>query len=104
MNVYAEVRAMAKMTMADLKARYADLFGEQTRSCNRDYLVRRIAWHGRGHRRSHVGCHGGVARWRDGAPILWLGSAISGQRSKGGASWRTCFRSGRCSISGARAI
>jgi hypothetical protein len=44
MNVYAEVRAMAKMTMADLKARYADLFGEQTRSCNRDYLVRRIAW------------------------------------------------------------
>jgi hypothetical protein len=44
MNVYAEVRAMAKMTMADLRARYADLFGEQTRSCNRDYLVRRIAW------------------------------------------------------------
>lgn len=44
MNVYAEVRAMAKMTMADLKARYAELFGEQTRSCNRDYLVRRIAW------------------------------------------------------------
>jgi hypothetical protein len=30
--------------MADLRARYADLFGEQTRSCNRDYLVRRIAW------------------------------------------------------------
>jgi hypothetical protein len=44
MNVYAEVWAMTKMTMADLKARYADLFGEQTRSCNRDYLVRRIAW------------------------------------------------------------
>lgn len=44
MNVYAEVRAMAKMPMADLKARYAELFGEQTRSCNRDYLVRRIAW------------------------------------------------------------
>jgi hypothetical protein len=44
MNVYAEVRAMAQMTMADIKARYADLFGEQTRSCNRDYLVRRIAW------------------------------------------------------------
>jgi hypothetical protein len=44
MNVYAEVRTMAKMTMADLKARYADLFGEQTRSCNRNYLVRRIAW------------------------------------------------------------
>jgi hypothetical protein len=44
MNVYAEVRTMAKMPMADLKARYAELFGEQTRSCNRDYLVRRIAW------------------------------------------------------------
>lgn len=44
MNVYAEVRVMAKMPMADLKARYAELFGEQTRSGNRDYLVRRIAW------------------------------------------------------------
>lgn len=44
MNVYAEVRTMAKMPMADLKARYAELFGEQTRSGNRDYLVRRIAW------------------------------------------------------------
>ncbi len=44
MNVYAELRTLAALPMADLKARYADLFGEQTRSCNRDYLVRRIAW------------------------------------------------------------
>jgi hypothetical protein len=44
MNAYAEVRTMAMMTMPDLKARYAELFGEQTRSGNRDYLVRRIAW------------------------------------------------------------
>lgn len=44
MNVYAELRTLAAMPMADLKARYADLFGEQTRSGNRDYLVRRIAW------------------------------------------------------------
>lgn len=44
MNVYAELRTLAAMPMADLKARYADLFGEQTRSSNRDYLVRRIAW------------------------------------------------------------
>jgi len=44
MNVYAELRTLAALPMADLKARYAELFGEQSRSGNRDYLVRRIAW------------------------------------------------------------
>lgn len=44
MNVYAEVREMMKMPMTRLKARYAEAFGEATRSSNREYLVKRIAW------------------------------------------------------------
>lgn len=43
MNVYAELRTLAALPMADLKARYAELFGEQTRSYHKEFLVRRIA-------------------------------------------------------------
>lgn len=33
-----------KVRVADLKVRYAEVFGEHTRSNNRDYLVKRIVW------------------------------------------------------------
>ena len=39
-----ELTALGGMTAGELARRYAELFGEPTRSWNRAYLVRKIAW------------------------------------------------------------
>ena len=44
MNITKEVAAMRRMTVRELKGRYVDVFGEQARTGNKDYLVKRIAW------------------------------------------------------------
>jgi hypothetical protein len=43
-NVAKEVAALEAMSMADLRARYAQVFGEETRVGNKTWLVRRIIW------------------------------------------------------------
>jgi hypothetical protein len=43
-NVAKEVAALEAMNMADLRARYAQVFGEPTRAGNKTWLVRRIIW------------------------------------------------------------
>jgi hypothetical protein len=44
MSIAKEVNALRRMATRDLKSRYADLFGEPTRSGHREWLVKRIAW------------------------------------------------------------
>jgi Protein of unknown function (DUF2924) len=44
LNVVKELAALQKMGTNDLRARYAEVFGEPTRSGNRPWLVKRIAW------------------------------------------------------------
>jgi hypothetical protein len=39
-----ELAALKRQTVAGLRARYAELFGEPTRAGNRAWLVKRIAW------------------------------------------------------------
>jgi hypothetical protein len=43
-NVGAEIVALRRLTVTQLQARYAEVFGEATRCYNRDWLVKRIAW------------------------------------------------------------
>ena len=43
-NVGEEVDALQRMTVTQLRERYADTFGEATATGNRTWLVRRIAW------------------------------------------------------------
>jgi hypothetical protein len=43
-NMEKELAALCQMTTGQLARRYAELFGEATRSWNRAYLVRKIAW------------------------------------------------------------
>ena len=43
-NIGKEVARLRRMTVAQLRERYAEVFGEQTRSRHKDYLVRRIVW------------------------------------------------------------
>ncbi len=44
MNVGKEVAALKRMTVKDLRVRYAEAFGEETRANNKAWLVKRIAW------------------------------------------------------------
>src|SRR5580692_8563877 len=44
LNVAKEVTAMRRMTMKELRERYAEAFGETTNANNRVWLIRRIAW------------------------------------------------------------
>ena len=43
-NVAREVAALKRMTVKELRGRYLDVFGETTRSGNKDWLRKRIAW------------------------------------------------------------
>lgn len=40
----AEIKALQAMTASELRKRYRELFGEESRSNNKDWLWKRIAW------------------------------------------------------------
>jgi hypothetical protein len=44
LNIGKEVAAMQRMTMKELRGRYAEAFGEMTAANNNAWLVKRIAW------------------------------------------------------------
>ena len=44
LNITREVAALKRMTVKELRGRYLDVFGEATRSGNKDFLWKRIAW------------------------------------------------------------
>ncbi len=44
MNVTGEVAALERMAVSELRSRYAELFGDETRTKNKAWLVKRIAW------------------------------------------------------------
>jgi Protein of unknown function (DUF2924) len=43
-NVGREVAALPQLSVSQLRARYADLFGEVTAAHHRTWLIRRLAW------------------------------------------------------------
>jgi len=44
MNIHAELKRLGILTTPQLRARYAEVFGEATRCNNRPYLFKRICW------------------------------------------------------------
>lgn len=44
MNIDSQVAAMQRMKVSELKERYAEVFGEATRTANKAWLIKRIAW------------------------------------------------------------
>jgi hypothetical protein len=44
LNIGKEVAALQRMTVRDLRAKYADVFGEETPANNKGWLIKRIAW------------------------------------------------------------
>jgi hypothetical protein len=43
-DVISQIQALRSMTVAQLRVEWERLYGETTRSCNRDYLWKRLAW------------------------------------------------------------
>ncbi len=43
-TVIAQILALKKMTVRELKVKWRELYDEDSRSCNRAYLWRRLAW------------------------------------------------------------
>jgi hypothetical protein len=43
-NLAHELATLGQLTVSGLRARYAELFGEETRVGNKTWLIRRIAW------------------------------------------------------------
>ena len=43
-SITKEIRALGRLTTGELRERYRELFGEESRSHNKRYLERRIAW------------------------------------------------------------
>jgi len=44
MNIGKELAALERMTVVELRARYAEVFGDVTRTGNRTWLIKRITW------------------------------------------------------------
>lgn len=44
LSIAREVAALKRMTVKELRGRYVEVFGEATRSGNKDWLWKRIAW------------------------------------------------------------
>ena len=44
LNIVNEVAALQRLSIAQLRQRFADLFGEATAAGNRTWLIKRIAW------------------------------------------------------------
>lgn len=43
-NVAKELAALRRLTVKDLRLRYAEVFGEETNAHHKDWLLKRIAW------------------------------------------------------------
>ena len=44
LNIACEIATLKRMTVMQLRGRYLEVFGERTRSGNKDFLWKRIAW------------------------------------------------------------
>ena len=44
LNVGKEIATVQRMTVGELRDRYADLFGEETPARNKQWLIKRIIW------------------------------------------------------------
>jgi hypothetical protein len=44
MTMSQQIAALQRLSVKELRARYAEVFGESTNAHNRDWLTRRVAW------------------------------------------------------------
>jgi len=43
-TTYKEIQGLSRMTVGELREKYLDVFGEETRSYHKEFLRKRIAW------------------------------------------------------------
>jgi len=56
LNITEQVDILNKLTVNELREKYLELFGEETRSRNKPYLVKRVLW------RIQANAHGGLSK------------------------------------------
>jgi hypothetical protein len=44
LNIEKEVAALQRLPVRELRTRYTEVFGEETRAGNKPWLIKRIAW------------------------------------------------------------
>ena len=44
LNVGKEIAVLKRMTVGELRERYAEVFGEETHARNKQWLVKRVIW------------------------------------------------------------
>jgi hypothetical protein len=77
LNVGKEVAALKRMSVGELRTKFADVFGETTNARNKDWLVRRIAW------RIQVQAEGDISeRARERAKELAIDADLRSSRPK----------------------
>jgi hypothetical protein len=43
-KLFHEIQGLSRMTVSQLREKYVEVFGEQSRSFHKDFLRKRIAW------------------------------------------------------------
>lgn len=90
LNMAREVAALKRMTVKELRGRYVEVFGEATRSGNKDFLWKRIAW------RMQANAEGGLTeRAYARAIVLPCTKPCTYARPRGSIPV-TCRQNGRC--------
>src|SRR5690606_24635500 len=82
LQLTTEIRALRAMSVNQLRVKYAEVYGEENRCRNKDYLIRRIAW------RLQANASGGIserARLRAQELANESDLRVSPPRGKGGA-------------------
>jgi len=70
-NIGKEIAALKRLTVPELRGRYAEAFGETTRSRHKEFLIRRIVW------RLQANVEGGLSdRARERARVLAADSDV----------------------------
>ena len=78
LNVGKEVSALQRMTVKQLREHYAEVFGDETRTGNKAWLVKRIAW------RLQVMAEGGLSErcpdcgMADADRLVWIDDEFPG--------------------------
>jgi len=82
-NIGKEVARLRRMTVAQLREKYADVFSEQTRSRHKDYLLRRIVW------RLQANAEGDLS---ERARRPWSMRCDNGVKRSCAGCWSGCYR------------
>ena len=88
LNVEKELAALRRMSVGQLRQRYAEVFGEPTRSRHKQWLIKRILW------RMQALAEGDLSRRAGAGPRSWPTTPTCGSGRRGRLPRRIGIASG----------